>query len=309
MHIIYEKDFEIMKKLLTVVIVMIALFIPNVTYASGINVTVDGERIVFPSQSPVIVDERTLVPVRAVFEFIGFGVAWDEHTRTVTLARDNDIVNISIGSNVFITNNRPYALDVPAQIIGGSTMLPIRAVLESVGYYVGWEASTNTVLISNKSPAPSTPQLEQISIPNRRLTPDEITAWINNYNTLGAANDFEREVIRLVNIERANAGLLPLSEYPTLMMAARFKAQGMFELDYFSHVNPVYGRFDSIAREVFGMPARAMGENIARGQRTPESVVQGWLNSDGHRDNILNSAYTRIGVGFYNNNWVQKFSS
>ena len=118
-------------------------------YASdGIGVTINGAQVVFENQAPALVDGRTLVPVRGVFEALGFEVDWIDATRTVTLDREGFAVRITIDSAEFTTNGTSNTLDVPAQIIGYSTMLPIRAVLESVGYYLDWDSGTQTVLIS-----------------------------------------------------------------------------------------------------------------------------------------------------------------
>jgi len=114
-----------------------------------INVTINGEPVVFDGQNPTIVDGRTLVPVRGVFEHLGFDVDWNQGTQTAYLTSADYVVAISIGSAEFTTNGASYALDVPAQIIDGRTMLPIRAVLESVGYNVGWDGHTQTVIITD----------------------------------------------------------------------------------------------------------------------------------------------------------------
>jgi uncharacterized protein YkwD len=286
--------------------VIIVIFAPVAVQAAEIRVTVDGEAVFFPDQAPANVDGRTLVPLRATFEHVGFRVGWESATRTVSLTRGSDELSIVIGAPVFTANGQTLALDVPAQIIGSSTMLPIRALMESVGYFVGWDSASRTVVITSEAVeiAPPAPQI--IRIPDRRLTAEEISAWSAANRT---AQDFENEVIRLVNIERANAGLSPVLQYETLMLAARFKAQSLVHLNYFSHTHPVYGHFSNISREVFNKPHRAMGEILARGQRSPEAVVRGWLDSPGHRGQILNPAYTRTGVGFYNYTWAQKFSS
>jgi len=117
----------------------------------GIAVTIDGQPVIFSGQNPVIVDGRTLVPVRGVFEMLGFDVDWNPDTRRATLTRDADEIVIAIGSINFFTNGTSHSLDVPAQIVGGSTMLPIRAVLESVGYGLSWDEATNTVVIISES--------------------------------------------------------------------------------------------------------------------------------------------------------------
>ena len=152
---------------------------------------------------------------------------------------------------------------------------------------------------------PGIPQ-SQIQLPNRRLTQSEINRWIAEYNEMGGANTFEQEVLRLTNIERADRGLAPLQLNPTLMMSARFKAQSMADLNYFSHENPVYGHFTNISREVFNIAVSS--ENVARWQRTPSEVVTAWMNSPGHRANILNPDWTEIGVGFFKYRWTQKFA-
>ena len=116
--------------------------------AQQIHVTVDDLRVSFPDQQPTIIDSRTLVPVRGVFEKLGFDVDWDDVTRTVIIERPDFTVLVPVGSRIFTTNGRQYTMDVPAQLINERTMLPIRAIVESVGYYVDWDDATNTVLIT-----------------------------------------------------------------------------------------------------------------------------------------------------------------
>ena len=119
---------------------------------------------------------------------------------------------------------------------------------------------------------------------------------------------YEQEVIRLVNVERAKAGLKALTEDWELSRVARYKSQDMHDLRYFSHTSPTYGSpFEMM--KAFGIRYRTAGENIAMGYRTPAAVVQGWMNSPGHRANILNASYTKIGVGYVasGNYWTQHF--
>ena len=126
-------------------------------YASDIRVTIDGQAVTFADQTPVIRDNRTLVPVRGVFEAVGFEVEWDYTIQQVTLTSDDYVVIITVGSATFTTNGEHFTLDVPAQIIGNRTMLPIRAVLESVGYYVDWDGATRTVLVTSEPPPAGMP--------------------------------------------------------------------------------------------------------------------------------------------------------
>jgi uncharacterized YkwD family protein len=111
-----------------------------------------------------------------------------------------------------------------------------------------------------------------------------------------AINSLENEVIRLTNIERSRKGLSALKANWQLSRCARYKSQDMINKNYFAHQSPTYGSpFDMI--ESFGISMAAGGENIAMGQRTPQEVVTAWMNSPGHRGNILSTAYTEIGVG------------
>lgn len=114
----------------------------------AIHVTIDNTPVVFDGQSPAIIDGRTLMPVRGVFEMLSFEVNWNNDTQTVIITNELYEIAITVGSNVFTTNGVNHTLDVPAQIIGGRTMVPIRLPLESVGFNVNWDGAVNAVLIS-----------------------------------------------------------------------------------------------------------------------------------------------------------------
>ena len=119
---------------------------------------------------------------------------------------------------------------------------------------------------------------------------------------------FESEVIRLVNEQRAKNGLKALTANWELSRVARYKSRDMADNRYFSHTSPTYGTpFQMI--KAFGLSYRTAGENIAYGQRTPQAVVNAWMNSSGHRANILNASYTQIGVGYVaaGHYWTQMF--
>lgn len=109
---------------------------------------------------------------------------------------------------------------------------------------------------------------------------------------------FEREVVRLVNDERVAAGCVPLAQDAQLDQAAEGHSMSMALEDFYSHT----GRdgstaLDRIARA--GYHPEAMGENIAAGQPSPATVVEAWMNSEGHRANILNCDFQEIGVGYF----------
>ncbi len=117
-----------------------------------------------------------------------------------------------------------------------------------------------------------------------------------NIPAASSLKSYEDEVVRLVNIERSKQGLPALKSHWELARCARYKSQDMINKNYFSHTSPTYGSpFDMM--ESFGLRFSAAGENIAYGQRTPQEVVTAWMNSPGHRANIMSKAYTHIGVG------------
>lgn len=121
-------------------------------------------------------------------------------------------------------------------------------------------------------------------------------------------NAFEQEVVKLTNAERTKAGLSPLQTDAKLMAAAREKSQDMQTNKYFSHTSPTFGSpFDRM--KALGIAYKGAGENIAQGQRSPQEVVQAWMDSPGHRANILNGKFTHIGVGYVKtgNYWTQQF--
>ena len=147
---------------------------------------------------------------------------------------------------------------------------------------------TNPKPAEPTTPAPSTPEISGLS-------------------------EFEAEVVRLVNIERQKAGLQPLQASVELSNVARKKSEDMAKNNYFSHTSPTYGSpFDMM--KSFGIKYNTAGENIAKGQLSPQSVVNAWMNSSGHRANILNPSFNKIGVGHYKssngtNYWTQMFTN
>lgn len=113
---------------------------------------------------------------------------------------------------------------------------------------------------------------------------------------LGITN-YENEVIRLVNEIREQNGLEKLTADWELSRVARYKSQDMKDNRYFSHNSPTYGTPYQMMKS-FGITYRTAGENIAQGYSSPQAVVNAWMNSPGHRKNILNSSFTKIGVGY-----------
>jgi uncharacterized YkwD family protein len=133
-----------------------------------------------------------------------------------------------------------------------------------------------------------------------------------NTAQVSANLSYEQKVVQLVNVERQKVGLQPLTLNSEISNVARAKSKDMADNNYFAHQSPTYGSAGDMLTK-FGIRWSAWGENLASGQRTPESVVTAWMNSEGHRANIMSPNFSRIGVGYVTNSggtpyWTQVFA-
>ncbi|MGV3615035.1 MAG: stalk domain-containing protein [Fimbriimonas sp.] len=117
--------------------------------AQSISVNVDGDRVDFRGTEPAYINGRVLVPLRGVFEQMGASVNWRPATRTVTARKGDKDVRLRIGERTASIDGQPVTMDVPAQIIDGSTMVPIRFLSESLGADVSWNSSERLVMIDS----------------------------------------------------------------------------------------------------------------------------------------------------------------
>lgn len=154
----------------------------------------------------------------------------------------------------------------------------------------------------------NTPQLPEDSRPDE--TPDNGTDQTPEDNTGSMQGDFASQVAALVNAERAKYGLSALTVDTKVQQAALVRAKETAQS--FSHTRPNGSSFSTVLTEA-GVSYRTAGENIAYGQSTPQQVMNAWMNSSGHRANILNANYTTIGVGYTVINgtayWAQLFTA
>lgn len=201
-----------------------------------------------------------------------------KRVRKLTTAMSATVLAVVLSTSAFAAN-------LTHTVVKGDTMWKL-----AVKYQVG----TSEIIAAN--PQISNPNL---IYPGQRLTIPQISTSVQN---------FEEEVARLVNEQRAKNGLSPLTLNWELSRVARYKSEDMARNRYFSHTSPTYGTPFEMIRS-FGLSYRSAGENIAYGQRTPAAVMDAWMNSSGHRANILNASYTQIGVGYYANGnyWTQMF--
>lgn len=190
-------------------------------------------------------------------------------------------------------------------------------------YNYNWQVITMPNKNYNKpSQTPIVPEEKPVApeqkpvVPEVEEMPEIETPQDNSFDKPVQNNNLskmEREVVRLVNIEREKAGLQPFTISNELSNVARVKSKDMANNRYFSHTSPTYGSPFEMMKS-FGIKYNTAGENIAKGYLSAQSVVNGWMNSSGHRANILNGSFNKIGVGAYTTSdnttyWTQMFTN
>lgn len=151
----------------------------DVNASRNIQVLLEGQEILF-DVAPQIVEGRTLVPMRAIFEAIGLTVNWDDSTKVATGSNPNNTIVFSIGSSKAIVNNQEKILDVPASIINGRTMVPLRFLSENMDYNVIWVGESSQILLSK----------------------DDIVEW--KYEGFESVEPFKEYEVKYVNGQRTS---------------------------------------------------------------------------------------------------------
>lgn len=144
------------KRSMLLVAILMLLSVQSVAAAGTTKVNVNGVNLVM-KEAPVIINGRTLVPLRAIFEALNVSPQWDGTTKTVSASTGNVTMQLKIGSNEAIVNGKTVKLDAPGTLVNGSTMVPARFVAETLGGNVGWDDATKTVKITTSVAANQTP--------------------------------------------------------------------------------------------------------------------------------------------------------
>ncbi len=168
-------------------------------FAQDVRVAINQNIVDFPNQDPVIQEGRTLIPLRGVFDNLGYSIDWDGENKVVTLSKDGKDIVVKIGEATYTVGGEERTLDVPAQIINGSTMLPFRAIGEATGLEVLWDAESKiATIVSVKDIATTIDDTKQVL-----LYTQEEQDYLNKFND--AVKVFEgieaqyQEVMQMAN--------------------------------------------------------------------------------------------------------------
>lgn len=254
---------------------------------SNISINLNGCKLNL-NQAPVLDNNCTLVPLRGVLEQMGAKVNWNPNTCTATVQKDGKTVELKPGCNIAKVNGCNVKLDAPCKLTNGCTMVPLRFVSQCLGAKVGWDNANKCVSIN----CGNTNTVPPSNVPKPTAAPAPTAA--PNANATAQA----QRMLSLINAERSKAGAGALSLDAQVSKVAQLKAQDMVDKGYFDHNSPTYGSpFDMMKK--FGVSFRTAGENLA-GNQNVDSAHNALMNSPGHRANILNTSFNKIGLGIVN---------
>ncbi|MEG1998376.1 MAG: stalk domain-containing protein, partial [Clostridiales bacterium] len=241
----------LMAVLVTLVVTMAVLFGQSgqAWAYPAVTVLVNGSKVAM-DVLPIIEDGRTLVPVRAVGEALGASVEWNQKTRKVTVKNSQDTIVLTIDSNAATVSGLPKPLDVPARIVAGRTVIPLRFVSENFGARVTWDQASYTVTIDTA---------------NQTAPPEE------------AVVKLESELLTLLNQQRAKLNYKPMILLAPLTEMARGQAADMAKNGNFSHNSATYGDIHQRSQG-YGLPPCC--EFLAYGYPFADKILGSWLEGD-----------------------------
>ena len=293
---------------------------------------------------PMRISNVEMVPIN-IFGILGAFIDWDEQAQTATITNlDGSTISVTVGSTSYTAQGASRTMEAAPLLVFGRMMIPLSLVEATMPVEFVWDSasmilhgisqeSTDVVfdqagessiqlmsgglnlpgeleITSWLRPPPNNIIGGTENLPNRPLTNEELIVWIARYEDDGGVSSIENEILQRTNAFRAEHGLPPLQADINLMRAARFKSQEMYDLRYFAHESPVYGGFTGIP-SLFGANVSHFGENIAMSSMgsSAQNFVDMWINSPGHRDNMLNPDWTVMGTGVFRGRATQMFSA
>ena len=299
-----------MKKTLCILIVLLLTVSTLPAFSDNpITITLDGKLLQTPVD-PMIVNDSTMVPFRVIFEALYMDVNWSEALQKVYAMNDGKTIILTIGSDKMLVNTEMKTLPAAPFISNGHTLVPVRAISEAVGCDVDWDGEKRRVILktegytepqpdpdvsSDAKPPVSDEEVPSVPDDENPFIPviDDTPAYVNKNNEA-----LSTELTELINAVRVEYGLSTLTNDENLCAISTTHCIDMAEYDYIDHTSPTgIGPFDRLDME--GIYYMSAAENIASGFLTAEKVLESWMNSAMHRQNILNGDFTHIGVGYH----------
>lgn len=246
---------------------------PALKAAGDIKVFINGVEMV-ADVPPLLDNDRTLVPMRAIGERLGCTVDYDAASKKITLNGRGQSVVLTVNQKQAYINGVESLLDVPAKVVNGRTLVPLRFVGQSLNATVDWNGATQTVTITASS-ASDTSNYPQ--------------TWANS-------SAWEQELLTLVNKARNDLGLNSLIAIDEVAAMARSHSRDMAVNNFFDHTSSMYGAAEQRMAAAGFAPCL---ENIAHGYMSPTDTFNALMASPGHRSNILNPNGMFFGAGAY----------
>ncbi|MDF2512741.1 MAG: putative secreted protein [Herbinix sp.] len=244
-----------------------------------------------------------------------FGLIGDNQTQAVVYAAETTNINATKAVNLSGCKSVKQVVTVLKKSGCSNAVLNkvknLKSVNSAVKYINSNKKLCKSLAAANvKAQTPTTTTTKPSTTKPSTTTTNTTTKPTASTSTNSTTSSYANEVLKLVNAERAKAGLSAFTTNSSLTAAANKRAVEI--KSSFSHTRPNGSGFQTVLGE-YSVSYRAAGENIAYGQKTPQAVVTGWMNSPGHRANILNANFNKLGVGVYQSNgtiyWTQEFTN
>lgn len=221
---------------------------------------------------------------------------------TAAMAGSSVTANAAMPQNVNIKSNRVKVIRIGQGCNPDSLLSQLQNCLPGISFPPFQQPDVES----------SCPEVPEVEVPSPDLPSPELPEQETPSPELPEQENltYVEQVVQLVNVERAKEGLAPLTLNTKVSAAAQVRAKEI--VSSFSHTRPDGSSFATALKEQ-NISYRRAGENIAWGQKSPQEVVTAWMNSSGHRANIMNENFTSIGVGYHRQNgvnyWCQLFTS
>lgn len=254
---------------------------PSLQATGEIKVYINGTEMV-ADVPPLLDHDRTLVPMRAIGEQLGCTVDYEAAAKKVTINGRGQNVVLTVNQTKAYINGQEQLLDVPAKVVNGRTLVPLRFVGQSLNATVDWNGATQTVTIT-------TAATDNTGNGNTNTNTNYPQSWSDS-----AA--WEQELLTLVNKARTDLGLNALVAIDDIASLSRSHSRDMAVNNFFDHTSPQRGTPEQ-RMTTAGLPPCL--ENIAHGYMSATDTFNALMASPSHRNNILNPNGTFFGAGAY----------